>query len=480
MSVESGVGFSWADYLERLNLPPTAGLSLTEGVMPPEWAESWVSKSEQEKARDIAALMLPIPMMSFTTFQTLALQFPQVFSIANVSSKTGSLNAFGSTETGVTLAAAFVWAQKQNQESSLVRLLVGSAEKNPLELALNQFVADAKISPVDGLALQLVLRQMPVLTAVIKTVDPALVLKAYTIAEQQIVLSLLDKWIESLGQLAEIQKEEAKKDDILLQQVSLKILRDYFVKVSEKGEGLSQTVLSTLIGSLITSSSSVTTAAMASPFVASLAGAGAGLPVLKGIPLSVQELMGALSVGVISAATAWATPIAMALIVTGGTLSSDQAAYDAAKAFGVSISAYLMNPALEGFIASQLTSAKEAGLITESQVSLLTATFRTALLIHSMATLYKAEVGGVTGKELLSLLNGSLPVKDANYLHTLITLVNDSLKALPPDISSALVAQLVQYYDQELQVGSVTEPVTSFLDVWRQNLSPEASAATHV
>ena len=168
----------------------------------------------------------------------------------------------------------------------------------------------------------------------------------------------------------------------------------------------------------------------------------------------------------------------MALITTGGGLSEGQATYDAAKAYAVSLSAFLTDPSFEGFVSSQLESARAEGLVNEGQIYLLTATFRIALLIHAMATLYKAETGGVTGQEIMGLIDGTVPVEESNYLRTLSTLVNESLKTLPGDIGQTLIAQLLQNYDQQLQIGSVTEPIRSFLNVWKQNLSSEASTAT--
>ena len=478
-TVASGLGFSWADYLSSLNLPPTAGLVPTEGVLPSEWEASWISKSEQEKLRDIFALMPPMPMMSFETFQTIAQNFPKLFSIANVGAAGGGWKSFGPTETGITLAASFVWAQQQNQESDLVRLLLKSPDKNPLELGLAQFVENAALVPMDALSMQLVLRQMPVLSAVIRTVDPSLVLKAFSIAEQQIVLSLLDKWIESEAKFAEAQREAGKQTDIRLQQASLQILRTYFARVMAKEETLSQPILSIVIGSLLTSGIAVGAVGMVSPFLPAIMGTGATIPLLAGVPPTVQALMGALSVGIVSAATTWATPVAMALVASsGGGLSTQQAAYDSAKAFAVTIASFIMSPSLDSFVSGQLQEATSAGLIDDAQAKRIAAAFKVSLLMCAMAALYKAETGGITGEELRGLIKGTVPLLDEELRRTLSMLVEDSMKVLSPDEAEKLLAQLIENYDQELELGTVTEPITSFLEVWSQNLGPEAATAT--
>lgn len=480
-TVSSGQEFSWADYLSSLNLPPTAGLGPTVGAaLPSEWEASWISKSEQEKLRDIFALMPPMPMMTFQTFQAIAQNFPKILSIENVGAAGGLWQSFGPTEAGITLAASLLWAQGMNKEADLVRLLLTSAEKKPIEQTLSQFVEGAALIPVDAFNMQLLLRQIPVFFAILRTVDPNLVQKAFTIAEQQIVLSLLDKWIESLAKIAEEQKEAAKRKDIQLQQASLQILRSYFAKVMAKEEKLSQPVLSIVIGSLLTSGVAIGAIETVSPFVAAVMGSGNTIPILDGVPTEVQGLMGALSVGLVSAATTWATPVAMALVASSrGGVSERQATYDSAKAFAVTIASFIMNPSLESFIAARLDEAASTGLIDPAQAKLIAAAFKTSLLMCAMAALYKAETGGVTGKEIYGLIKGTVPISEENFLHTLITLVGDALKTLSPEEAEKLLTELVANYDQELQLGDVTEPITSFVDVVRKgDLGPETTIST--
>lgn len=477
-SISGGQNFSWLDYLAELHLSPTTGLEIPTTTPVSEEESVWLSKSDQEMARDIAALMLLPPTLSPAAFQALSINFPDNFSITNVAAGAGNLTSFGATETGITLAAAFSWARTQNQQSALVQLMLGGVQTNPLQIALTQFVNQAEISPVDAQNIQLLLRQMPVLCAVIRTVEPSLVLKAFSIAEQQLVLSLLDKWVAAEQAYAEASREAAKERDIKLQQAALEILRSYFSKVSTQKEVLSAPVISTIIGSLLTSSITLETASLASPFISAITGLSESIPLISNIAPSVQALLGALSLGLISASSTWATPVSMALIKSMTTFSPQQATLDAAKAYAVTLSSFLMNPAFESFISSQLQEAVAAGLIDESQASLLTATFRTSLLIDAMASLYRAETGGVTGAELLAFINDPSKLPEDSYLRTLITLINESLKDLPQDVSSTLLEQLTVRYDSKLQNGSVIDPISSFITVWGQNLSNETASAS--
>jgi hypothetical protein len=113
-----------------------------------------------------------------------------------------------------------------------------------------------------------------------------------------------------------------------------------------------------------------------------------------------------------------------------------------------------------------------------SQKALITATFRVSLLLDAMGNLYKAETGGVTGMELLGLIKDPSKLPSESYLRTLITLIKDSLKNLPEDIANKLLTQLAARYDRQLQGKQgpkVTEPITTFMNLWNPKLPPEAT-----
>ena len=472
-SIKGNQDFSWLDYLAKLNINPTIGIETQATGSIAKEESVWVTKSDQEITRDIAALLLLPPTLSIPLFQTISLNFSNLFNINNVAASNGTLQTFGATETGITLAAAFSWAQKQNQESSLVRLLLGSVQKNPLEIALSQFVNQAEISPINFMSIQLLLRQMPVLTAVVHTVDPTLVIKAFSLAEQQLVLSLLDQWLESVQKNAEEQKKAGEKRDIELQQTALLILKTYFDKIRANQETLTSPVVSTIIGALLTSNISFEAATFASPFVSSLTEGGTTIPLLAKIPQAAQALLGSVSLGVIASATTWATPVCMTLLSSTVTPSLQQISYDAAKSYAVALSAMLMNTSFETFCSSQVK-----GIVTDaSQVTLAIAAFRVSLLLDAMSYLYKAETGGVTGFDLLGFINDPSALPEESYLRTLITLIKESLNSLPEDVGQTLLLQLAARYDQLLQGESVTEPITSFIKVWNKSLSPEAASA---
>lgn len=472
-SIKGNQDFSWLDYLAKLNINPTIGIETQATGSITEEESVWVTKSDQEITRDIAALLLLPPTLSLPVFQTISLNFSNLFTINNVSASSGTLQAFGATETGITLAAAFAWAQKQNQESSLVRLMLDSVQKNPLEITLSQFVNQAEVTPINFMAIQLLLRQMPVLTAVIQTVDPTLVIKAFSLAEQQLVLSLLDQWLESIQKNAEEQRIAGDKRDIELQQTALLILKTYFEKVRKNQETLSSSVVSTIIGSLLTNNISFEAATFSSPFISALTEEGQTIPLLANIPKEAQALLGSISLGVITSATTWATPVCMTLIASTGAFSPQQLSYDAAKAYAVALSAMLMNSSFETFCSSQVK-----GVVTDaSQGSLAIAAFRVSLLLDAMSSLYKAETGGVTGFDLLGFIKDPSSLPEDSYLRTLVTLIKESLDSLPEDESQTLLLQLTARYDQLLQGESVTEPITSFIKVWNKSLSSEAATS---
>jgi hypothetical protein len=111
----------------------------------------------------------------------------------------------------------------------------------------------------------------------------------------------------------------------------------------------------------------------------------------------------------------------------------------------------------------------------QSQKEFLTAAFRVSLLMDAMGNLYRAETGGVTGIELLGFIVDPSKLPAESYLRTLITLIKDSLKNIPEDKAKALLIQLAARYDQQLQGTKITEPITTFMKVWNQDLPPEAT-----
>lgn len=450
---------------------PIKGLIPEIGVQAIGAQSEWISKSDQERARDIFALMPPPPMMSIAMFQTIALHFPDHFSISRLSSTGNGWQSFGTTETAITLAAAFEWAKSQHLNSDLVKMLLTGVQKNPLEIALLQFVSQSSIGAVDIMQSQLLLRNIPVLTAVIRTAEPSLVLRAFTLAQEQLVLSMLDKWLEQEAELAKLQKESDLLREMDLQRIAMKILQAFVEKTTLSHAPISQPILSMLIGSLLTSNVSIKAGSLASPFIAAFSGATISPPFLENVPNSLIAELGSLSLGLISATTTWATPMAMALCSATGSYGQ-QAAYDISKSYAMTLCSFLMDPSLEAFVFSRLEEAKGRGLIDESKMNLLMAAFRDSLLINALALLYKAETGGVTGKELLAIIDGTMQIPEDNFLHTLAVLIKDSLKTLPKEEAMTLLKDLLTRYDEQLQIESLVEPTTSFTSLWDKDLSP--------
>jgi hypothetical protein len=283
MSIKGGESsFSWVDYIEQLKISPTVGIEEPTAAAPvTEEREVWISKSAQEIARDMAALLLILPSLNPTLFREISQDIKKFFSIENVS---------------------------------------GAGEA-------------------------------------VKTFAPILV-------EQQIVLSMLDKWNQSIQDASEIQKEDTKEQDIKdqaikFQQAAFEISRGCLNKIASNQDARSSPVVSTIIGSLLTNIGSLQVASKTSPIISAVTGMGESIPLLDGVSQAALTLASVLSLGVISTAATWATPVAMAL--SKSTSSPEQVEYDAAKAYAVSLSAFLMNPSFENFFSSQLDGVLSSG-----------------------------------------------------------------------------------------------------------------------
>ncbi len=293
------------------------------------------------------------------------------------------------------------------------------------------------------------------------TADPSLIEKAFKIAEQKLVLSMLEKWSESTAKLAEEAKEYRRKVDIKEQDEHFRILRDYLKTASEKTPVSMQPAFALLLGSIAADTSVIpliqslvpglTTAQMVAP------------PLLHAAVASELSLLAG---GLLATTVAWATPIAISLAKASPKESEEQFSKDAAKAFALSLAGILTSESMARFIKVRIDHAVAANLLTREQAQSVMSTFTISLLATAMALLYKSEAGGVTGGELKGIMDGSISLSQDDFLLTLAKLVKEQLEKIPTKDREGILSQIFDSYDANPSLTTLLDPVKIFLALW--------------
>jgi hypothetical protein len=434
----------------------------------------WLTVSEKERIEQLllsGSLVIPPPQINIAAFQNIALNFPDFFAIS-LAASIGGLGAFGIVESAITLAALGAWARSQHySESDLVQALLAGRDKNPLEVVLKEYINHGKTVGVDALSMQLLLRQLVALQAALKTASSDTVLKAFLLAQQQIVIVLLQKWSEAQAQLAALQREHMVNLDIRNAEITRHILSDYIKTVEGKQEGLKQPVLSIIFGGLFIDSFMIGIITTLIP-----AASAGGVAV---IPATLAVDLGVIAAGVIASTLMWAAPIAMSITAHPPGQSDTQVAKDSAKAFALTMASMVNNTEFEKLLNASLSQAVASGLITKSKAETISATFKASLLLTAMALLYKSDMGGVTAGELRTIITGEITVGENDFLGVLAKLINEQLNTIDPADREKLLEELLAPYDQPLSLEQLVDPLSCFISGWNPQCIRDSALASH-
>jgi hypothetical protein len=433
----------------------------------------WLSVSEKERIEELllsGSLVIPPPQMNIAAFQNIALHFPDYCNIGLVTS-VGGLSVFGIAESAITLAALAAWAQSQHYiEGNLAQALISGKNINPFEVALQQFIAQGSIKGVNALAMQLSLRQIAILHAALKTAPADTVLKAFRLAEQQLIIALLERWNEALTQMAALQREEMIKRDISGARKTQELLSDFIKKALLNQQGLKQPVLSMLIGALLIDGSMIS--AIASTMPIAIPGS------ISFVPKTLTPELAVITAGFISSTMMWASPIAMSLITYTPGISDVQLTKASAEAFAIALASLITSPEFDALLTSSLRQAVERGLITESRATTISAAFKASLIMTAMALLYLSETGGLTAGELRGIITGEVTVDPADFLGVLAKLIREQFNAvIDPSERNKLFDELLAFFDGNPSLEDLLSPLKSFLTGWNPQCVRDAASA---
>jgi len=433
---------------------------------------SQISKAERKRAEYILSIAPPPPQINFAIFQDIFQRFNEHFNIARITGN--NLASFGIAESSLLLGVVGSWVGAQAIAGNLLNNLANAEGKNPVDAALHQYINKASITPTDVRSAMASLRKLPLTFAAFKSANPSLVAKAFTLAEQQAVLAVLDKWVEAEAESAEEMRKEMKELDIQLQELMQRLLKEYITEIQEKQKMMTQPVLSVLISSLALGPMIIAPLSALIPALGATTPAGA----ISAIPSALAPELAAFAAGMITTTIAWATPVAMTLSTQAGGGSIHQRAEDASKAYAMTLSQFITSPQFSQMLSGRLNKAVAKGLISKAQAKLLNISFKTSLLLTAMAALYKAQAGGLTAQELLDAINGKLKLEEGNFLNVLVKLINEQLSGLKPQERTQMLNELLTPYDNEHDaLGELIDPISSFISLWDPKFLQEMNLA---
>lgn len=298
-------------------------------------------------------------------------------------------------------------------------------------------------------------------SAISPNADPTLIEKAFRIAEQKLVLAMLEKWSESTAKMAEQAREYRREVALKTQEEQSRILREYIKAAAEKTPVAMQPAFAMLLGAIAADASLISTI---QAIVPGLATAQVVLPPL--LHVTVASELTLLAGGLLATTVSWATPIAISLARASPHESERQFGIDAAKAFALTLAGMLTSESVTRFMSTRMDQAVTNKLLSKDQAQTALATLNICLLASAMALLYKSEAGGVTGGELKGIMDGSISLSQDDFLLTLAKLVKEQLEKIPTRDREAILSQIFGSYDANPSLTTFLDPIKIFIALW--------------
>ena len=414
----------------------------------------WLTKSEKGRIEDLllsGSLAIPPPQINIAAFQEIALHFPEHFSLAALS---GVASALGTTEGAAILAALAVWGQGLSAED-----LASAQTNNPLEAALTKYIEASPTQAANALALLAVLRRQSQLQAALRSISVEKVDKAAKIAEQQLIIAFLVKWSAMEAKLSREAREDTAKRQVVENEYMRQIVAEYVRRAETTHMAMKEPGLSILVGGLAIDPRTAEVVRSVIPF-----GRVKGGPLA--LPASVAGELNTVAGAVATAASMWSAPVALSLVSYTPDVSRAQLRRDSAEAFALTLATIVTSQDFDPLIASMAGQAVNLGQLKEEQAATVVAALKASLLLMAMASLYKAQYGGVTAGELRAVVTGEMKLGKTEFCGVLAKLVQEQISKIPLQDQGEVLRELLSPFDEEGISEEVTQPLTDFLSGW--------------
>ena len=479
------------DITSQGNLGGLGGLDLT----PPDSGSqaqapsggSSIKKSDKELIEELIA-MLPKswvdPALATQLWQNLNLNL----GLAGIA--TGDrMSVFSAAQSSIVLGVLSSWGKSLAAQAEALQEDIARENSNPLISALRSFVrSGGRGASADSIDFVQLLRSSPTLLSslqsALQTVDTHLLMQAYKIAEQKIILAILDKWTEMTAKLADQFKED-QWARIHHTKMNSRIVESYLEDVAAGKQTLSQPELSIAMAGNVGGQSvqlgllldpetgkvrlnpakeSIIPVGL-SPLVASFDDISPNLPpdMREALHLICAQLL----INTSSASAYWNIPgavtIASALPMdeTGSNITKASA-----RAYAFTISGFVFRPEFEAFVTSAILKNVDKSHLPEGHLEQYITTMKVLLLTNALGAVDKTETGGVIirGADLAALLSGtSMPPLDADDHRLGLVRDINTLLATMPDKGVALRGELIAYFDSNPDVDAMIDPARAIM-----------------
>lgn len=450
---------AWLDFLA------TQGAQYLPNTGSDHSDEAFTTLPLSEKERIESLLQgIPPPYITPALFSTIAADFPNRFSLEQAGGSIAASMPMGTAESAVVLAALAAWAKEINNQNDLVQESLKRKENNPLAVGLELYVRDGGSSG-EALSSYALLRNTPLISSTVQTVNPTLAEQAFQIAMGQLVFELLDQWCKYEARRADMVREDEKHREITKLSPLQQLVSSYVDELKKSDSSLTQPAVTLLV-------SAITGATIASMTTAQV---GANAPLTSNIideslrvipptivPLDLSQQMSLIAQGLIAVAQQWAMPITL-FFLKGREVDAEVLTKSMAHAFTAALTTFIKSESFNRFLAAALNTY--APNCSEKEKKEIEATIKFTLLMASLAVLYKALFGSIKGAELKMLLTNDVQVND-DYLHAVISYCKAELMRLPANKRDKLIDALCFYYENHQNADTLLDPNRAFLALW--------------
>ncbi len=448
---------------------------------------SSIKKSEKELIEELIA-MLPKswvdPVLATQLWQNLDLNLG-LAGIANGD----RVSLFSTAQSSIVLGVLTSWGKSLAAQAETLQEDIAREKSNPLVSALKNFVhSSGRGTSSDSIDFVQLLRSSPTilssLQSALQTVDTHLLMQAYKIAEQKIILAILEKWTEMTEKITD-QYREDQWARIHHTKMNSSIIESYLEDVAAGKQTLAQPELSIAMAGSIggqamqlgllldpetgkvrlnPAKESIMPVGL-SPLVASFDDISPNLP--PDMRETLHLICAQLLVNTSSASAYWNIPGAVTIASsfpideTGSSITKA-----AARAYAFTISGFVFRPEFETFVTSAILKNLDKSHLPGGHLEKYIATMKILLLTNALGAVDKTETGGVIirGADLAALLSGTgmPPLDPDDHRIGLVRDINTLLATLP-NKGEALKGELIAYFDSNPDVDAMIDPAKAII-----------------
>lgn len=458
---------------------------------PSEGAVHWkttLKQSDQGAIDDIIA-MLPKswldPIVALNLLHTMSTRF----GIDSISSRDAA-SEMSTSQGAILLSALDSWSKSQQADGELIAKDQKKRDTNPILTALQSYIVhEGEGSTVNPLQSLQFLRSSPILTSALQTVDSSTFLKAYHLAEAQIIVAILDKWSEQQALLAAQYRERVRREELYQTSPHTMLVQEYMQDVKNGKQELSQPVFS-LVAASVMGGAAVQIPVLIDPITHTViidASKDSILPVGSNVFTGFSERLGVpavaaelaqIAANATFAAAYWAVPGTLSLIPGEGIETTDVTSKAAIQSYAITIAQFTLQPEFEAFIKSRILKHVDIEKVPAERIESFIALTKIMLLSNALASLDKMSTGGIVirAQDFMDLINGKIKLDDGDSRLALVKLINEQLGILSPTDKDSLKGLLATYFDTNPDLEVLTDPSKAFLAISDPTLSRQTIA----